>query len=219
MLLDIGLPLAFSGEHRAAYITRVVRALDRRRLAAVALVTVLLSLGPLFSSELFDFFSPAEIALAWFEHLIELAVLAVALTAAYMLLDEALPRRTRLRLPILCAMLFGLSIVLTLLLYAYYAHGSRTSALLAVRHTSSAVHHGGERRPRCLCLTDPLPTATMPQFSLFVGLPLTDVPAPPTVFAMAWCDFIDRNCRCHRRVQLERIGERSTRKEKRSWTA
>ena len=122
MLLDIGLPLAFGGDHRVAYIARVVRALDRRRLAAVALVTLLLSFGPLVSSELFDFFSPAEIAAAWFEHLVELAVLATALTAAYTLLDEALPRRTRLRLAILCAMLFGLSIVLTLLLYAYYAH-------------------------------------------------------------------------------------------------
>jgi len=122
MLLDIGLPRTFGGDHSVAYITRVARALDRRRLAAVALVTLLLSFGPLVSSELFDFFSPAEIAVAWFEHLMELAVLATGLTAAYTLLDEALPRRTRLRLAILCAMLFGLSIVLTLLLYAYYAH-------------------------------------------------------------------------------------------------
>ncbi len=91
MLLDIGLPLAFGGDHRVAYSARVVRALDRRRLAAVALVTLLLSFGPLVSSELFDFFSPAEIAVAWFEHLVELAVLATALTAAYTLLDEALP--------------------------------------------------------------------------------------------------------------------------------
>ncbi len=75
------------------------------------------------SSDLFDFFSPSELALAWFEHLVELAVLAAALTAAYTLLDEALPRRMPLRLAILCAMLFGLSTVLTLLLYAYYAHG------------------------------------------------------------------------------------------------
>ena len=113
MLLDIRLPLARSDDDRVAYVARVVRALDRRRLAAVALVTLLLSLGPLFSSDLFDFFSPAEIALAWFEHLVELAVLAAALTAAYTLLDEALPRRTPLRLAILCAMLFGLSVVLT----------------------------------------------------------------------------------------------------------
>src|SRR5678815_5553791 len=68
MFLDIGLPLASGGHHRVAYIARVARALDRRRLAAVALVTLLLSFGPLISSELFDFFSPAEIAVAWFEH-------------------------------------------------------------------------------------------------------------------------------------------------------
>jgi sensor histidine kinase YesM len=105
------------------YAVRVARALDRRRLAAVALVTVLLSLGPLFSSALLDFFSPAEAALAWFEHLIELAVMAAILFAAYTLLDEALPRRLAHRLVALCALLLGLSAVLALLLYAYYAHG------------------------------------------------------------------------------------------------
>ncbi len=123
MLLDIRFPLARSDDDGVAYVARVVRAVDRRRLAGVALVTLLLSLGPLFGSALFDFFSPAELALAWFEHFVELAVLAAALTAAYTLVDEALPRTTPLRLPILCAMLFGLSVVLTLLLYAYYAHG------------------------------------------------------------------------------------------------
>ncbi len=50
-------------------------------------------------------------SLAWSEHLLELAVLAAALTAAYTLLDEALPRRTPLRLAILWAMLLGLSTV------------------------------------------------------------------------------------------------------------
>ncbi len=105
------------------YVVRVARALDRRRLAAVALVTLLLSLAPLFSSTLLDFFSPAEIALEWFKHFVELAVIAAALMAAYTLLDEALPRRLPLRLAIVCAMLFGLSTVLTVLLYAYYAHG------------------------------------------------------------------------------------------------
>jgi hypothetical protein len=50
-------------------------------------------------------------------------VLAAALMVAYTLLDEALQRRSRLRLPMVCVMLFALSIVLTLLLFAYYAHG------------------------------------------------------------------------------------------------
>jgi hypothetical protein len=106
------------------YVRRVVGALDRRRLGAVALVTVLLSLGPLSGSELLDFFSPAEIALLWLEHFIELVVLAAALTIAYTLLDEAMWRQPRrLRLPISCAVLFGLSALLTLALYGYYAHG------------------------------------------------------------------------------------------------
>ena len=106
------------------YIRRVVRAFDRRRVGAVALVTLLLSVGVLASSNLLDFFSPAEITLAWFEYLVELAVLAAVLTIAYTLLDEAMRRqRMWLRLAISCVVLFGLSVVLTLLLYGYYAHG------------------------------------------------------------------------------------------------
>jgi sensor histidine kinase YesM len=121
MLGDNRSPRGRGDDH---YIRRVVRAFDRRRLGAVALVTLLLSVGSLASSNLLDFFSPAEIALAWLEHFVELAVLAAALTIAYTLLDEAMRRqRRRLRLAISCAMLFGLSVVLTLLLFGYYAHG------------------------------------------------------------------------------------------------
>ena len=106
------------------YIRRVARALDRRRVGAVALVTLLLSVGVLANSNLLDFFSPTEVALAWLEHLAELAALAAVLTIAYTLLDEAMRRqRGRLRLAISCLVLFGLSIVMTLLLYGYYAHG------------------------------------------------------------------------------------------------
>ncbi len=106
------------------YIRRVVRALDRRRVGAAALVTLLLSVGVLANSNLLDFFSPTEVALAWLEHLVELAALAAVLTIAYTLLDEAMRRqRRRLRLAISCVVLFALSVVLTLLLYGYYAHG------------------------------------------------------------------------------------------------
>src|SRR5438034_8413560 len=106
------------------YVRRVLRAFDRRRLGAVALVTLLLALEALSSAGVLDFFSPAEIAVAWGEHLAELAVLAAAMTIAYTLLDEALWRQPRrLRLAITCAMLFGLSTVLSLSLYGYYAHG------------------------------------------------------------------------------------------------
>jgi hypothetical protein len=45
-------------------VMRAARALDGQRLAAVALVTLLLSLGALVSPALLDFFSPAELALA-----------------------------------------------------------------------------------------------------------------------------------------------------------
>ncbi|MFZ5556165.1 MAG: hypothetical protein ACOZDY_05500 [Pseudomonadota bacterium] len=67
----------------ASLLARVARALTRQRLAAVALVTLLLSLGALVSPALLDFFTPAEIALAWLEHLAELAVIAAALLLCF----------------------------------------------------------------------------------------------------------------------------------------
>lgn len=107
----------------ASFVVRVTRALDLQRLAAVAVVTLLLSLGALVSPALLDFFSPAEIALAWLEHLLELAVIAAALLAAFTVLDEALPRSMPLRLAVMPALLLALSAVLAVLLHAYYADG------------------------------------------------------------------------------------------------
>lgn len=116
----IGLAPARDGSRLVA---RVARALDWQRLAAVALVTLLLSLGPLVSPALLDFFSPAEFALAWLEHVAELAVIAAALLLAFTVLDEALPRSVPLRLAGICALLLALSAMLALLLHAYYADG------------------------------------------------------------------------------------------------
>jgi signal transduction histidine kinase len=107
----------------ASFVARVACALDWQRLAAVALVTLLLSLGPLVSPALLDFFSPAELALAWLEHLVELAVIAAVLLAAFTVLDEALPRNMPLRLAGICALLLALSAVLAVLLHVYYAGG------------------------------------------------------------------------------------------------
>lgn len=116
------LALSHAGPHAGVF-ARAARALDRRRLAAVGLVTVLLSLGTLLSPALLDFFSPAEIALAWLEHLAELAVIAIALLAAFTVIEEALPRSMPLRLPFLCVVLLALSALLAVLLHAYYASG------------------------------------------------------------------------------------------------
>jgi signal transduction histidine kinase len=101
----------------------LVRAFDPQRLAAVALVTLLMSLGALLNPALLDFFSPAEIAFAWLEHLAELALIAMALLAAFTVADEALPRSMPLRLAALCVILLALSPVLAVLLHAYYAGG------------------------------------------------------------------------------------------------
>ena len=106
---------------RGIYALRVLRAIDRQRLAAVALVTLLLSLGSLFSPTLLDFFTPAQIALEWLQHLGELALVAMAMTFAYTLADEVLPRSVPLRRAQLSLLLLAMSAVATLLLYAWYA--------------------------------------------------------------------------------------------------
>jgi signal transduction histidine kinase len=102
---------------------RAAAAFRGPRLAATALVTLLLSVGPLLGSALHEAFSPAEVAWAWLEHFVELAVVAGALLAIYTLLDETLPRRLPMRAIVLCAVLMGSSGLMTLLFYGYYAQG------------------------------------------------------------------------------------------------
>ncbi len=106
-----------------AFGARIARHSNWRALAAVALVTMLLSLSALFSPALMDFFSPTEAALAWLKYLAELAVIAAALFAAFTMLDNSLPRTMPYRLAVVCAVLLTLSAVLAVLLHAYYAHG------------------------------------------------------------------------------------------------
>ena len=104
------------------YIRRVVRALGWRRLAVVVLMTFLWTTRRLFSADMMDFFSPAELALLGLELYAEMAVVAATLMLGYTLLDEALPDDAPLRLVQLCALLLTLSVALTALLYAYYGH-------------------------------------------------------------------------------------------------
>ena len=107
---------------RDRYLRRVVRALGWRRLAVVVLMTFLWSSRRLFSSDMMDFFSPAELVLLGLELYAEMAVVAATLMVSYTLLDEALRVDAPLRLATLCAMLLTLSVAMTALLYAYYGH-------------------------------------------------------------------------------------------------
>ncbi len=101
----------------------VQHAFSWRRLAAVALVTLLLSLEALVSPALLVFFSPAEIAVAWLEHLLELAVIAATLLGAFAFIDAMLPREMPLRLVVISVLLLAVSVALSVLLHAYYAGG------------------------------------------------------------------------------------------------
>jgi signal transduction histidine kinase len=106
------------------YARRVRCALGARRIAAVTLVTLLLSAEVMSSPQLLAFFSPLEIALAWLDHAAELSVLAVGLTITYTLFEQATWRQPRVRrLALCCVVLLALSSLATLLLYGYYAHG------------------------------------------------------------------------------------------------
>jgi sensor histidine kinase YesM len=120
---------------------RLLRTFDPRRIAAVSLTTLLISLGALANPALLDFFSPAEIALAWLEHLAELTVFAAALLAVYTVLDAALSPALPMRLVIICGLLFLSASGLSLLLYAYYAHGFEHLPS-RLRLLSDALHWG-----------------------------------------------------------------------------
>jgi sensor histidine kinase YesM len=104
------------------YLARVLHALSWQRWAVVLLMTFLWTTRRLFTADIIDFFTPAEIVVLGLELFAEMAVIAVGLMLGYTLLDEALPRLARLRLVLLCALLLGLSFALTALLYAYYGH-------------------------------------------------------------------------------------------------
>lgn len=95
----------------------------RQHVAVVSLVTLLLSLGALTNPALLDFFSPLEIVRAWVAYLGELAVIAAVLLLIFSVLDRALPRVLPWRLAVVSATLLAASIVLALLLHAYYAGG------------------------------------------------------------------------------------------------
>jgi len=107
----------------ASVIARVVAALQWQTLAAVALVTLLLSLTALSSSGLLDFFSPAEILLAWLHYLGELAVIAAVLLTGFVLLDVLLAQDMPFRPLAIASSLLALSVVLAIGLHAYYAGG------------------------------------------------------------------------------------------------
>jgi len=120
--MDANSGLALAGAE-ANFTGRLLRAMNWQRLATVGLVTLLLSLDALVSPALLDFFSPAEIALAWVEQLSELVVIAAILLGAFTLLDKALPRGTPLRIAMICVSLLALSFALSVLLHVYFAGG------------------------------------------------------------------------------------------------
>ncbi len=105
---------------RRRYWNRVGRALDGRRIGIVAVVTLFVSLRILMQPDLFDFFTPLDILMAWARHYIELAAIAGVLLLAYTLLDEALHPRSPLRLPALLGALLIVAFAATTAAASYF---------------------------------------------------------------------------------------------------
>lgn len=106
---------------RRRYWNRVGRALDGRRIGIVAVVTLFVSMRILMQPDLFDFFTPPDILMAWARHYIELAAIAGVLLLAYTLLDEALHPRSPLRLPALLGTLLIVAFAATTAAASYFA--------------------------------------------------------------------------------------------------
>lgn len=98
---------------RSSYGRRVIAALDRRRLTLVTIVTLAISLRLLIQPDLFDFFSPVEVFVAWLQHFAELLLIAAVMTLAFTLVDEAVDPQARWRLPLLFGVLFIAALVAT----------------------------------------------------------------------------------------------------------
>lgn len=111
--------------HKTRFRFRLPGSVGWQRLGVVAVITLLLSLGALLSPALLVYFSPAEVVLVWAEHLLELAVIAALLLAAFSVLDSVFPRDMPLRLAAICVLLVAASAILAVLLHAYYAGGFR----------------------------------------------------------------------------------------------
>ncbi len=90
---------------RPHYLRRVIAALDRRRLSIVTVITLAISLRLLIQADLFDFFTPLEICIAWLQHFAELLLIAAVMMLAFTLVDEAVEPEAWWRLPLLFAVL------------------------------------------------------------------------------------------------------------------
>jgi sensor histidine kinase YesM len=113
------------------YRRRVLRALDRPRLAVAAVVTFIVSLRLLIQPDLFDFFTPLDVLLAWGQHFAELALIAAVLLLVYTLLDEALRADAPGRTAVLLAALLATSVLAAFVFYRIVLEAPPPALLLA----------------------------------------------------------------------------------------
>jgi len=100
----------------SGYWGRVLGALDRQRLVVTVAVTFIVSLRLLIQPDLFDFFTPFDVLLAWGQYFVEIGLVAASLLLIYTLLDEALRTDAPWRAAALLAALLAGSILATVVL-------------------------------------------------------------------------------------------------------
>jgi len=122
---------ALPSASRRGYWRRVGGALGGGRIGIVAVVTLIVSLRILMQPDLFDFFTPLEILMAWAQHYLELAAIAGVLVLVYTLLDEALDRQAPLRLPVLLGTLLATTVLVTAAAAGWFIGGLPPALSLA----------------------------------------------------------------------------------------
>jgi len=115
----------------SGYWRRVLVALDRSRLGAAAVVTFIVSVRLLIQPDLFDFFTPLDLLLAWGQHFAELALIAAVLLLVYTLLDEALRADAPGRTAVLLAALLATSVLAAFVFYRIVLDAPPPALLLA----------------------------------------------------------------------------------------
>jgi two-component sensor histidine kinase len=115
----------------SVYWHRVLGALDRSRLGVAAVVTLIVSLRLLIQPDLFDFFTPLDLLLAWAQHFAELALIAAVLLLVYTLLDEALRADAPGRTAVLLAALLATSVLAAFVFYRIVLDAPPPALLLA----------------------------------------------------------------------------------------
>jgi sensor histidine kinase YesM len=107
----------------AGYGQRVRQGLERRAFGAVAVLALLVSTQLLFQPHLFEMWELPDIAQAWGEYFVQVALIGVALLAAIVAVEQATPQSRAARAALLGGALL-LPVLLLVALFGWYYSGN-----------------------------------------------------------------------------------------------